>query len=133
VAHLGRAFNPAPVRLAALVRVAGRRWTIEESFAAGKELAALDQHQVRGWRSWQRWTALAVLAHAFLSVMAATEPEPVSDTLIRLTRNEIRRLLAAAIQPRHDIAHVLHWSNWRRQHQARARASHCTRQAASNW
>jgi SRSO17 transposase len=127
-----RAFNPTPIRLAVLVKVAGRRWTIEESFAAGKELAALDQHQVRGWTSWQRWSALAVLAHAFLSVMAATEPAPPSDALIRLTRNEIRRLLAAAIQPIHDIAHVLHWSNWRRQHQARARTSHYARQAAND-
>jgi hypothetical protein len=47
-----------------------------ESFAAGKELAALDEHQVRTWRSWQRWSALAILAYAFLSVMAATEPPP---------------------------------------------------------
>jgi SRSO17 transposase len=62
------------VPVATLVKVAGRRWTIEESFAAGKELAALDEHQVRTWTSWQRWTALAILAHAFLSVMAATEP-----------------------------------------------------------
>jgi hypothetical protein len=41
--------------------VAGRRRTIEESFAAGKELAALDEHQVRT-TSWRRWTALAILA-----------------------------------------------------------------------
>jgi SRSO17 transposase len=46
-----RAYSPTPVPLTALVRVAGRRWTIEESFAAGKELAALDQHQVRTWTS----------------------------------------------------------------------------------
>ncbi len=57
-----RAYSPAPVPLAALVKVAGRRWTIEESFAASKELAALDEHQVRTWTSWQRWTALAILA-----------------------------------------------------------------------
>ena len=31
--------------VSALVKVACRRWTIEESFAASKELAALDQHQ----------------------------------------------------------------------------------------
>jgi SRSO17 transposase len=125
-----RSYSPTPVSLAALVNVAGRRWTIEESFAAGKELAALDEHQVRTWRSWQRWTALAILAHAFLSVMAATEPPPTcAQTLIRLTRNEIRRLLAAAVAPVHDITHVIGWSTWRRQHQARARNSHHARQA----
>jgi len=34
------------VPLSTLVRVAGRRWTVEESFQTGKDLAALDEHQV---------------------------------------------------------------------------------------
>ena len=50
-----RAYSPTQVTVATLVKVAGRRWTIEESFAASKELAALDEHQVRTWTSWQRW------------------------------------------------------------------------------
>lgn len=128
-----RAWSPALVPMSALVNVAGRRWTIEESFAAGKELAALDEHQVRTWRSWQRWSALAILAHAFLSVMAAMEPLPPDGSgLIRLTRNEIRRLLAAMLAPAHTIEHVISWSDWRRQHQARARTSHYQRQAATD-
>jgi SRSO17 transposase len=128
-----RAYSPTRVPLTTLVKVAGRRWTIEESFAASKELAALDEHQVRTWTSWQRWTALAILAHAFLSVMAATEP-PLRDrqALIQLTRHEIRRLLAAALAPIHGIEHVISWSTWRRQHQARARSSHYARQAAQD-
>ena len=126
-----RAYSPTKVPISALVKVAGRRWTIEESFAASKELAALDEHQVRKWTSWQRWTALAILAHAFLSIMAATEPAPTTATgLIQLTRNEIRRLLTAALTPVHHIEHVIHWSTWRRQHQARARISHYARRAA---
>jgi SRSO17 transposase len=128
-----RAWSPQPAPLSALVRVAGRRWAIEESFAAGKELAGLDEHQVRIWTSWQRWTALAILASAFLSVMAATEPPPAQDSgLIRLTPHEIRRLLAAALQPVHLVIHALHWSTWRRAHQAAARASHYQRQAATD-
>jgi SRSO17 transposase len=123
-----RAYSPTQVPVKALVKVAGRRWTIEESFAASKELAALDGHQVRSWTSWHRWTALAILAHAFLSVMAATEPAPADGrALIPLTRNEIRRLLTAVIAPTHKAEYVLHWSTWRRQHQARARASHYAR------
>lgn len=126
-----RAYSPTKVPVSTLVKVAGRRWTIEESFAASKELAALDEHQVRTWTSWHRWTALAILAHAFLSVMAATEPAPQTATdLIGLTRNEIRRLLTAAIAPVHRIEHVIRWSTWRRQHQARARTSHYARRAA---
>ncbi|MBV9312552.1 MAG: IS701 family transposase, partial [Pseudonocardia sp.] len=69
-----RCYSPTPVPLGELVRVAGRRWTIEESFQAGKGLAGLDEHQVRTWTSWRRWTLLAMLAHALLAVLAATEP-----------------------------------------------------------
>jgi SRSO17 transposase len=127
-----RAWTPAPVPVQTLVKIAGRRWTIEESFAAGKELAALDEHQVRSWTSWHRWTALAILAHALLSVLAATEPPPdPASGLIRLTRNEIRRLLTQAVQPVHDVLHVLHWSIWRRTQQARAHQSHIKRQIAT--
>jgi hypothetical protein len=68
-----RAHAPRPVPLHVLARVAGRRWAVEESFQAGKELAGLDEHQVRRWTSWHRWTVLAMLAHAFLAVTAATE------------------------------------------------------------
>jgi SRSO17 transposase len=67
------------VPLSTLVRVAGTRWKIEESFQTGKDLASPDEHQVRGWTSWHRWTALALLAHAFLSVLAAIQPRPAAD------------------------------------------------------
>jgi SRSO17 transposase len=127
-----RAYSPTPVAPAALVRVAGRRWSVEESFASSKELAALDEHQVRTWTSWHRWTALAILAHAFLSVMAANEPPPPpGSTLIPLTRNEIRHLLAEVLKPVHHPGHVLHWSTLRRACQAAARVCHYKRQAAS--
>jgi hypothetical protein len=65
--------------------------------------------------------------------MAATEPAPADEqTLIRLTRNEIRRLLATAIAPVHSIEHVISWSTWRRQHQAQARTSHHARRATGD-
>jgi SRSO17 transposase len=125
-----RAYSPGPVPVTTLVRVAGTRWRIEDSFASAKELTNLDQHQVRRWISWQRWTILAMLAHAFLSVMAATEPAPdPSDGLIALTRHEIRRLFTAAINPNHPAQHTHTWSVWRRRHQARARRYHYQRQA----
>src|SRR5579859_3424243 len=79
------AHAPCPVPLAHLVRVAGSRWKVEDGFAGGKELAALDEHQVRSWISWHRWTILALLACAFLSVLAATQPHaghPGDDQLI---------------------------------------------------
>jgi SRSO17 transposase len=127
-----RAYSPTRVPLRILVKVAGRRWTVEESFASSKELAALDEHQVRTWTSWKRWTALAILVHAFLSVMTANEPPPPpGSNLIALTRNEIRHLLSEILKPDHHPLHILHWSIWRRIHQAAARASHFQRQAAA--
>jgi SRSO17 transposase len=63
-----RCHSSEVVPLRELVRVAGRRWAVEESFQAGKGLAGLDEHQVRRWTSWRRWTLLAMLAHALLAV-----------------------------------------------------------------
>lgn len=68
-----RCYAPAPVPLSTLVRVAGRRWGVEEDFQSGNGLAGLDQHQVRRWTSWHRWTVLSMLALALLTVLAATE------------------------------------------------------------
>jgi len=55
-------------------------------------LTGLDEHQVRRWSSWHRWTILAMLAHAFLDVMTATAraETPSPQALIALTANEIR-------------------------------------------
>jgi hypothetical protein len=127
-----RCYMPRPVPLAILVRVAGRRWSIEETFQAGKGLVGLDQHQVRRWRSWYRWTTLAMLAHAFLVVAALTERTRHSTPpgLIPLTCNEFQHLFAALVaQPAGDADHRLHWSVWRRRQQARARTCHYRRQA----
>jgi SRSO17 transposase len=126
-----RCFMPHPVPLATLVRVAGRRWTIEERFQTGKGLCGLDAHQVRRWRSWYRWTTLAMLAHAFLVVAALTDrTRPPPSELIGLTCNEVQHLLAALLaRPAGDHGHRLRWSRWRRRHQARARTCHYQRQA----
>ena len=125
-----RAHAPGPVPLTQLVKVAGSRWKVEDGFAGGKELAALDEHQVRSWTSWHRWTILALLAHAFLSVLAsrASDRPPADDLLIPLTRHEIRRLLTGLDQPPAPRLQ-LHWSRWRRRHQAIARACHYRRRA----
>jgi SRSO17 transposase len=118
-------WTPAPVRLARLVTVAGTRWRIEEGFQTAKELAALDEHQVRTWTSWQRWTILALLAHAFLSVLAAADHHHQPEGLIPLTRNEIRRLFSQLLdRGKRALAAIAAWSRWRRRHQARAMACH---------
>ncbi len=125
-----RCYTPHPVTLHTLVTVAGQRWRIEESFQAAKSLTGLDQHQVRRWTSWHRWTTLAMLAHAFLAVATATErdTQPASTSLITLTVNEFRRLFdALLLVTQHTVTGLLAWSRWRRQHQYRARLSHYRR------
>jgi SRSO17 transposase len=127
-----RCYSPRPVPLAALAQVAGRRWAVEEDFQAAKGLAGLDEHQVRRWDSWYRWTTLAMLATAFLTITAAAEHarSPAPDSQVPLTRNEISRLLATlVIRPMHGIWHRLRWSAWRRRHQHRAQNCHYQRQA----
>ena len=125
-----RCYSPRQVPLRTLVAVAGQRWRIEESFQAAKGLVGLDQHQVRRWRSWHRWTTLAMLAHAFLAVATATERDttPAPGGLIALTVNEFRRLFdALLLTTTHTVATLLAWSRWRRRHQYRARLSHYRR------
>ncbi|MGF6888259.1 hypothetical protein ABIA39_003104 [Nocardia sp. GAS34] len=75
-----------------------------------------------------------LLAHAFLSILAAgqRELETFTDGLIAFTRNEIRHLYAVLIQPAHTIGHRLRWSTWRRRHQHRARTSHYQRRSDSH-
>jgi len=125
-----RCYSPRPVPLHTLVAVAGQRWRIEESFQTAKGLAGIDQHQVRRWRSWHRWTTLAMLAHAFLAVATAIERDtaPTPTGLIALTVNEFRRLFdALLLTAKHTLNSLLAWSRWRRQHQYRARQSHYRR------
>jgi SRSO17 transposase len=127
-----RVHAPGPAPLAQMVKAAGSRWKIEDGFAAGKELAALDEHQVRGWTSWHRWTILAPLAHAFLAVLAATQAghaNPDDDQLTPLTCNEIRRLFTGLCQQLPAPRIQLHWSRWRRRHQYIARACHYRQRA----
>jgi hypothetical protein len=124
------AHAPGPVPLAQLVKVAGSRWKIEDGFAAGNELAALDEHQVRSRASWHRWTILALLGCAFLTVLAASQPgRGRDDQMIPLTSHEIRRLFTGLCQRATASAIQLHWSRWRRRHQATAQACHYRRRA----
>ena len=127
-----RCYTPTPVPLRELVRVAGQRWRIEESFQTAKGQAGLDEHQVRRWCSWHRWTTLAILAMAFLAVTAAAEKEdtPAPEGLIPITLNELRRLFdALLIGATATPEHVLNWSFWRRKHQATARQCHYRRRS----
>jgi SRSO17 transposase len=65
------AYAPAGVELAELARVDGSRWAIEECFQAAKNQCGLDEYEIRRYVGWYRHITLAMLAHAFLAVLAA--------------------------------------------------------------
>jgi SRSO17 transposase len=123
-----------------LIRVAGRRWPVEEDFRLGKTGFGLADSQVRHYTPLTRHLALAMAALAVCAATAALarprtstlarpptspgDPPPADPGLIPLTVAEIKRvfnLITSAWQP---IRHHLRWSWWRRRHQARARWFH---------
>jgi SRSO17 transposase len=61
-------FCPVGTGLQDLVQVAGKRWTIEESFEITKDEVGLDEYEVRRWTGWYRHITLAMLAQAYLQV-----------------------------------------------------------------
>jgi SRSO17 transposase len=129
-----------PVTLGVLTAVEGRRWTVEEDHEFGKDHFGFDQAQVRRYRSIHRHLVLVMAALAICAVTAAqvrvrTDPlpapprspydlPPTDPGLIDLTVPEIKRLFNLLTRVWHSTAHHLHWSWWRRRHQARARWFH---------
>ena len=65
--------SSGPVPVAELVRVAGSRWGVEETFQFAKNETGLDHYQVRRYPAWYRHITLSMLAAAFLAVTAHTE------------------------------------------------------------
>ncbi|WP_435876305.1 IS701 family transposase [Saccharopolyspora shandongensis] len=62
-------FGSARTTLSELVRVAGSRWAIEESFQTAKNETGLDHYQVRGYTAWYRHITLSMAAAAFLLIL----------------------------------------------------------------
>ncbi len=63
--------GPKQTPLEEMARVAGTRWAIEESFETAKGEIGLDHYEVRSWKGWYRHITLAMLTHAYLTVMRA--------------------------------------------------------------
>lgn len=71
---------PARTTLSDLVRVAGIRWTIEETFQTAKGQTGLDHYQVRQYTGWYRHITLSMLAHAFLTVTRSKKGHHIPTT-----------------------------------------------------
>lgn len=128
-----RCWTAEPVPLARLVALVCRRWRVEEDFQAAKGTVGLDEGQVTCWRSWHRWSVVAMVVYAYLAVCAALEradqavqKEAEELTLVPISCRELLRLLRVPVLPPvcRDLAHVRWWSRWRRRHQHRARTCH---------
>jgi SRSO17 transposase len=125
-----RCWTPGPIPLSKLITTASARWQIEEDHQLSKQAARLNAGQVIRWKSWYRWTAICLLAYLYLAVAVALQRQHDAsgpDTgLIPVTIPELLRLLRDTVipPPRRDRPHRLHWSDWRRRHQHRARQSH---------
>jgi SRSO17 transposase len=134
---------------ARLIRAAGLRWPVEESFELGKGCFGLDQCQARLYTAILRHIVLVMAALAVCAVTAATLRDrtstqapppaspgaapPASPGLIPLTVREIRRLLARALARPQPPSHAIHWLQWRRRHQAQSRWFHQRARLARNY
>ncbi|MEV4417056.1 IS701 family transposase [Catellatospora sp. NPDC049609] len=118
-------WTSVPVPLARLVAVAGSRWSVEEAFQTAKGQVGLDQYQCRGWLAWHRFTLLAMIALAVLTVVTIAQRLVSSSAdLVDLSLAETRRLINTAIRTTAPAALAAAWSRWRRRHQSIARRSH---------
>jgi SRSO17 transposase len=77
-----RCFGPRGTRLRTLVKTAGARWAVEESFQTAKNEAGLDQYQVRRYDAWYAHITLAMAAAAFLVLTRAAETAKGAPPLI---------------------------------------------------
>jgi SRSO17 transposase len=144
-------FVPAgqPASKARLIRAAGLRWPVEESFGLGKGCFGLDQCQARLYTAILRHIVLVMAAVAVCAVTAAQlrdrtgtqapppaspdAPPPADLGLVPLTVREIKRLLAEALCHPKPPGHAAHWLQWRRRHQARSRWFHKRTRLARNY
>jgi SRSO17 transposase len=86
-----------------IVRVAGRRWTIESYFEAAKSEVGLDHYEVQSWTGWYRHITLAmwdlalltVLRGGALAVEASKESPPSSQRQSSLAAFKARRSLSS--------------------------------------
>ena len=123
-------WSPRPVPLAKLISAAVARWRIEEDHQLSKQVSGLDSGQVTTWTSWHRWTAISLLACAYLAVAAAWQRTADGSAsvleLIPVTVPELLRQLRGTVipEPRRDRPHRDAWTLWRRRHQYRARQAH---------
>ncbi len=86
-------YAPAETPVEEVVRAAGARWAIDDTFKLAKGQVGLDHYEVRSWHGWHRHVTLALLALAALSIGARKRgPRPAPST----SRSPSRRSAACS-------------------------------------
>jgi len=91
-------FAKAHTTLSELVRVAGTRWTVEESIQTAKGEVGLDHYEVRSFSGWYRHMTLAMWASAFLSVIreeTGAEVAPKKGSQNQMARSSLAAFKAS--------------------------------------
>jgi SRSO17 transposase len=76
-------YAPVGTPLAEMVRVAGARWTVDDTFKLAKGQVGLDHYEVRSWQGWYRHITLALVALAALTIGARKKGAPCAPTISR--------------------------------------------------
>jgi SRSO17 transposase len=137
-----------PASKARLIRAAGLRWPVEESFELGKSCFGLDQCQARLYTAILRHLVLVMAVLAVCAVTAAQlrdrttaqaapparpdAPPPPDPGLVPLSVREVKHLLTAALHRPQQPGHTARWLQWRLRHQARSHWFHQRARLARN-
>jgi len=139
-------FCPVGTDLAEVAGAAGLRWTIEECFQRARGDLGLDHCEARSWHGWHRHISLVMAAAAFLAAGGRVEDQGTRQTEQKESKSRNRRLALMTAQvpgvpelryliarlplrPPGSRSFIMHWSLWRRKHQADAAKAHYKRRA----
>lgn len=77
-------YAPAGTAFETLIRIASRRYTVEQCIEEAKGETGLDEYEVRFWHSWYRHITLSMMAHAWLASIRLQEQEKKVPKLMSL-------------------------------------------------
>lgn len=119
---------PEETPFATLVRMSGKRWSIETAIEESKQLVGMGDYQVRGWRGWHHHMTLCILAHFFLVRMWLR----LGEKAPALTLPQVHLLLSGVLPKREfDAQWVLEVLTYRQERNHAAYLSHRKRRMAS--